>query len=681
MKQRVLILAAVLLLAACKPEAPTLLETSPPEIYARKPTFVTEDTRQPCRDRYPENHAFFGALHIHTSLSDDAWIFGNENDPDDAYAFSSGRPLIAPIAGDSSGNTLRFEIDRPLDFAAVTDHAEQFGQQSICKDPNHKYFEHKACLTMRGETWWAKFLPDDLNRLARIFSAGGHGPTGVNMSDICDGDPSCTSPAAPVWQQIQRSAEEWYDRSEDCEFTTFVGYEYSLTPGSSGNGLHRNVLFKNATVLNLPVSARLAERPIELWRYLDEACNKADNDCEVLAIPHNINLSGGEMFAPIYSGAQTQEEEAEIAALRIRTEPLVEIYQQKGDSECRNGMQQINGLPDEFCDFEKLRSPTEELVDCMDDIGERGMAMTGCVSRRNYVRYALTEGLEEADRIGVNPFELGIIAASDTHNSNGGDVAEYDNKSTLAPSNTPQKRLQPETVLPGGIASVRRARYSPGGLAGIYAPQNTREDLFESMRRRETFGTSGPRIVPRFFAGSELPKDLCDSTNMIAEAYADGVPMGGKLPIEKDESSPRFLVTAVADTGTADHPGGLLQRIQIVKGWSDEDGEHHQRVINVAGDPNNGASVDLNTCQPKGSGYQGLCAVWEDPDFDPARRAFYYARVLENPSCRWSTYECNRLTGDDRPETCDDPSYPKTIQERAWTSPIWVEPARAHERL
>ncbi|MCX2979293.1 DUF3604 domain-containing protein [Halieaceae bacterium IMCC14734] len=658
-----LLLVATLLACDSKPE--TAPATEPLEIIARTPAFAGDDQRQPCRDSHPDKRAFFGALHIHTSLSFDAWVFDNDNGPESAYAFARGEPIF------SGPEQVRLQIDRPLDFAAVTDHAEQFGQIGICTDPAQEDYNHQVCHTIRGEVWWAALLPDNLSRLGRIFSSGGVGPTAVSVEEICPGDPTCTVQGGPVWERIQRAAEQSYDRSADCEFTSFVGYEYSLTTPDGGNNMHRNVLFRSAEVLNLPVSARLAKRPLELWRHLEAACNGADNGCQALAIPHNSNVSSGEMFAPQYADVESIEQQTEIASLRRRTEPLVEIYQSKGDSECRNGLYRVGGAPDEFCDFEKLRHESEGLEDCGDAIGDKGFAMTGCVSRRNFIRYVLTEGLEQRARLGVNPFELGIIAASDTHDSNGGDVDEYDNRSGLVLTDTPEERLQPETVLPGGVASVRQARFSPGGLAGVFAEQNTREDLFDAMQRREAFGTSGPRIVPRFFAANALPDSLCDSTDMIARAYAAGVPMGSTLTSSANSVSPDFLVAATADNGTTEHPGGLLQRLQVIKGWVDENGIMQQKVFDVAGTPDNGATVDVGSCQPRGEGFRSLCTVWQDPGFSDSQHAVYYARVLENPSCRWNTYQCNAFPADERPPTCDDPAYPKTIQERAWTSPIW----------
>jgi hypothetical protein len=429
--------------------------------------------------------------------------------------------------------------------------------------------------------------------------------------------------------------------------------------------MHRNVFFRSATVLNYALSAAYAKTPLTLWQVLDSACNSGDDNCEALAIPHNSNLSAGAIFTPDYGAAKGVQEEAAIAQLRARTEPLAEIYQVKGDSECRNGLSGVFGDTDEACNFEKIQSVNKPVEDCGDAVGDKGMAMTGCVSRRSFVRYALVEGLAEEKRLGVNPLKLGIVAATDTHESNGGDVDEEDRQSRLVLSDKPEKRLAPELVLPGGVASVRQARFSAGGLAGIFATHNSRDALFDAMRARETFGTSGPRIVPRFFAGTDMPASLCQDPDMLKKAYAQGVPMGGDLSLP-NAVKPQFLVSAVDDPDM----GAALQRLQIIKVWPDDNGHVQQRVFDIAGNADNGATVDTQSCEPQGEGYRSLCAVWSDEEY--SSDAVYYARVLENPSCRWSTYECNALPVDDRPETCDDPDYPKTIQERAWTSPIWV---------
>jgi hypothetical protein len=300
------------------------------------------------------------------------------------------------------------------------------------------------------------------------------------------------------------------------------------------------------------------------------------------------------------------------------------------------------------------------------------MRGNGCVSRFDYARTAVIEGLRDEARLGVNPLRLGFIGSTDGHRGAPGDVSE---RAAIAAAGagmwTPEQRLGAQRDFAGATAAHR----NPGGLAGIWAEENTRESLFDAMRRRETFATSGPRIRPRFFGGWEIGDDACERADPIAHADTAGVPMGGQLPAAPTATAaPRFVVSAAADPGSAAEPGGLLQRIQIVKGWVGDDGLLHQRIVDVAGDGANAADVDLGTCEPRGTGAVSLCGIWQDPDFDPDTPALYYARVLENPSCRWHWRDCLSLPEGARPSACSDPTLPRSIQERAWTSPIWFSP-------
>jgi hypothetical protein len=227
------------------------------------------------------------------------------------------------------------------------------------------------------------------------------------------------------------------------------------------------------------------------------------------------------------------------------------------------------------------------------------------------------------------------------------------------------ERLLGRANCPGGII------FNPGGLAAVWADENSRDAIFDALRRRETFGTSGPRMTVRFFGSWEYPADVCAAPNLAQIGYGNGVPMGGVLPVRPSRAAtPTAVIAAQADPGTVERPGTPLQRLQVVKVWT-ASGEAHQQVFDVAGDPNNGATVDVQTCVPSGPGATSLCTVWTDPAFKPEEHAAYYVRVLENPTCRWSTIACDRLALDERPETCSDPQYPTTVQERAWTSPIW----------
>jgi len=431
--------------------------------------------------------------------------------------------------------------------------------------------------------------------------------------------------------------------------------------------LHRNVIFSNAAVPPLPLSAREVKQPEKMWRWLDEYCTNSESGCDAISIPHDANWSSGRMFFPYSLQEISREDQQDRARLRAQYEVLVETMQVKGDSECRNDLSSVIGGNDELCDFEKLRAPEEKPEDCGEQMGAGGMRLAGCVSQYSYSRYALAAGLEEQKKLGVNPFKFGIVAATDSHNGTGGAVTENNYYGATGMDRSIDRRASKPFDVPGGIAKGSPVQYNPGGIAGVWAPHNTREALFASMRRRETFGTSGPRIQPRFFGGWDLPATLCDQPDMLETAYAQAVPMGGDLPAA-NAGAPSFLVSATRDPNDKATP---LQRLQVIKSWSDAEGKTHQAVYEVAGDPNNGAGVDTSTCERSGEGFSRLCAVWEDPEFDRASSAVYYARAVENPSCRWLAYDCMNAEAGERPTSCDDPLYRKTIQERAWTSPIW----------
>ena len=329
------------------------------------------------------------------------------------------------------------------------------------------------------------------------------------------------------------------------------------------------------------------------------------------------------------------------------------------------------GAADEFCDFEKLRSPAEPIEDCDESYGSGGMMLRGCTSRYNFVRYALAAGLKEKTALGVNPFEMGIVAATDTHNGVPAAGSESAYQGSHGIDRNVISRLEGHTEVPGDIGAGSPVRYNPGGLAGVYAQQNSRAALFDSMKNRETFGTSGPRIEPRLFAGWNMSELDCSDPKLIEKAYQKGVAMGSIIKGAKESTGPTFMVSASRDVREG---ANFLQRIQIIKSWVDSNGKTNQAIYNVAGDPQNGASVDPETCAVSGPGFDQLCATWHDPDFDANTAAVYYSRVLENPSCRWSQWDCIRLAAEDRPQSCTDPDVPWKIQERAWTSPIWFYP-------
>lgn len=623
----------------------------------------------PCTQQYPNNKAWFGDLHVHTAASYDATSFGVTTTVDDAYRFARGTPMPLHLRGDPEDyQPPVLQISTPLDFMAVTDHAEALGETRLCYTREASGYDSLVCELYRGDVT----LPLDtkLQSLVRLASFAIFGQD--RSTRVCGEDGSlCLDKAVAVWHENQLSTEAFHDQSTNCEFTTFHAYEYTLAEDASN--LHRNVIFKSSTVPQAALSAKDAPTPERLWHWLDTVCIAGNEQCDVLAIPHNSNWSSGRMWYPYTNRDMPLAQQQEQASLRARLEPLAEVMQVKGDSECRNGIGSVWGETDEFCDFEKLRPASEVITDCDEDIGSGGMMLRGCVSRYNFVRYALTAGLAEQDKLGVNPFKFGIIASTDTHIGAPAAVSESSYQGSHGNDRNLKDRLISKIEVPGDVATGSPVRYNPGGIAGIYARENSRSALFDAMQRRETFGTSGPRIEPRFFAGWNLDKAVCESGEYLANAYRDAVPMGADLAASPAgaEHSPVFVASANRDPRDG---GNLLQRIQIIKGWIDSEGRTQQAVFDIAGASAGDASVDPQTCAVSGKGYSQLCATWQDPEFDPQLAAVYYARVLENPSCRWSHYDCLTLPEEERPSSCTDPQLPWQIQERAWTSPIWYQP-------
>jgi len=632
------------------------------------------ETREPCASFNVTRTPYFGDVHVHTTNSVDALLFNTLNTPRDAYRFAQGEPIGLPPY-DAQGNPARtIQLDRPLDFAAVTDHSEGFGTVSVCFLPGLPGYDSLTCQLFRQASTIADPVLQTQVSVQILLSLWGgfNDPGGTLPQSVCGPPPwtDCYSRHSLLWLEDQDAAEEFYDRSAACTFTSFVGYEWTGTPNNAN--LHRNVIFRNDVVPALPVSYIEQNKPQGLWAALKSQCQDTLPGCDWLAIPHNSNQSGptGRMFLP--ENADASPLTAADAATRAAMEPLVEIYQHKGSSECRPGLDST----DEQCGFELLSR--NSLVG----------PPTDTFGRLGFVRNALKEGLVEEQRIGVNPFRLGIIASTDTHNASPGNVREDSHVGHHGVNDDTPARGQ--LGLTGGQF---RVEHSAGGLAGIWAEENSRDAIFAAMRRRETFGTSGPRHLVRFFAG-RYSMDMCGDSDFAKTGYRDGATMGaeiGPMPrpqhtttaasadwVARRSKSPVFSVLAVKDPG---YPSTPLQRIQIVKGWIDATGTAQEKVFDVAGDPNQG-SVDTATCQPSGSGPDSLCATWQDPEFEPEQRAFYYARVLENPSCRWSTYVCNANGIDcsdpaSVPSTfaaCCDARVPKTIQERSWSSPIWYRP-------
>jgi hypothetical protein len=575
----------------------------------------------------PLNNVYFGELHVHSSLSIDSYIFGNRLNPDQSYRFAKGQPVTSPIGG-------QMQLTVPLDFAAVTDHAEGFGQQRQCDDPE----------SGEGIRWLCEQMENpSLSLFLQLREAAAQRPPAQPVETSAQEDEKAILFAQEAWAEIVAVADAHNDPGR---FTTFAAYEYS--PPLPGRGkIHRNVIFRGNDVPGSAVSAYDAPSEIDLWEKLNAGCQ---TPCEFLTIPHNPNKTWGLAFAnhTIDGDAYTE------ADWRVRgsVEPLVEMYQIKGNSECSIGF----STTDEECNFEQFLPRCEE-----------GQTV-GCISPTSMARDGLKIGLELEDTIGINPLKFGLIGATDTHNSNPGDTEEWDYRGPAGVGSATAKRR----LSPGPDGSYPNLMNNPGGLAAIWAPQNTRDALFDAMQRKEVYATSGTRIRLRFFASFDFEDRMADRPDVLETAYRDGATMGGELE-GVSRGAPKFLIWAMQDPLSAP-----LDRIQIIKGWT-EDGETFEVVHDVACsegraiDPETkrcvatAASVDLSNCEfDEDRGAAELKILWTDPDYHSSQNAFYYARVIQNPTCRWSTYDSLRI-GQDPPD-----NVPPTITEMAWSSPIWL---------
>jgi hypothetical protein len=574
--------------------------------------------------------ALFGDLHVHTSYSVDAFLFGVRALPDDAYRFAKGGTI-------EHGAGYPIRLRRPLDFFAVTDHAEYLGTARAAQ-PDVPTVRRPLRDVLRNGSRLevTRYWIDSVTALTSHGFAAGEGGRVF-------GDPSRQDEVErDAWRDIIAATER---HDEPGVFTAFIGYEWSSW------GIHRNVIYGSSAVPERPFSSNDSRRAADLWKTL-EAQRAAGQP--VIAIPHNGNESNGRM----YPREATEELEwTEREAMRRRTiEPVSEIYQVKGSSETHPAL----SPDDAFADF--------EIVERLNLSGEPQAGPAG-----GYARNALRTGLELAMRDGWNPYVLGVIASSDSHNASSpveedrhhGKLPVLDGSAAIRSG---EALLLPASVTPGST-------WGGGGLAAVWAEENTRESIFAALERRETYGTSGPRIQVRFFGGWGFDASALGTPEAAAVGYRDGVPMGDFLrPRPDDADAPRFLVWALMDPDAAH-----LDRIQIIKGWVDASGESHERVYDAAASRGRARDPETGLFEPVGStvdvadasytntiGAPHLEAQWRDPDFDPAQDAFYYARVLEIPTPRMSTYDAKAL-GIAAPE-------PAAIQERAATSAIWYDP-------
>ena len=651
-------LAAVILLlflGACDDDSFTPDSRGPPP-------FERTEQREPCADYASTRQPFFGDLHVHTRYSADAYISGTRGTPRDAYAFARGARVVTP--DETEAQTREVQIDRPLDFAAVTDHSEFIGEVTLCTDPDSGVYDADICQQLRGTNDTFEVTVNWL------FPAGIPDPP-PSLPFCAEFDVDCDAAAISAWADIQAAAEEAYDRSAACSFTSFVGYEH--TASLLGRHMHRNVIFRNERVPISPSSQLETARdgnPQGVWKAIEERCLDAGTGCDAVIIPHNSNLSDGQQFIDPLDAADARR--------RSEREPLAEVFQLKGSSECRFDRVAGRGVDteDELCAFEQLTNAHQIPGIPPPPIDE--------YPRRNLVRNALKDGLVYEEQLGANPFKFGLIGSTDNHNAIAGAVIEGIASGQASDGATPTFPLW------------EGRSNNPGGLAVVWAEENSRDAIFTALRRRETYATSGTRPIVRFFAGA-FTDVSCDRSDLVERAYEQGAPMGGTIgPLEG--ASPRFVVHALADAGVPERPGTPLQRIQIVKGWLGADGRPHEKVVDVAG--SRGEAGVAPDCTPLEEGARELCAVWSDPDFDPTHRSFYYARILELPTCRWNTILCRQAgvdplsatcasqaeaAGEEFGDCCPDPAgesfYDPLIQERAWTSPIWYRPEGADPML
>lgn len=583
-----------------------------------------------------DRNAYFGDLHVHTYLSFDAYIFNVRRTPEDAYRFALGQPI-----GHAGGYDIRLQ-GGPLDFTAVTDHSEYIGAIREAADKSSPL--NKLPIVQGLFSTDPKQIIQAFNTMVTGYE---HGTLPKEFSD-----PAIASRA---WTEVQQAAAKY---NRPGRFTTFVGYEYTSAP--DGRNLHRNVIFKGTKVPELPYTALISNDPENLWRTMDGWRSKG---VEALAIPHNSNGSDGLMFDTVRrNGAPMDRAYAE---LRMRNEPLAEISQIKGTSETHPSL----SPNDEWANFEIMESYI-------------GSDKPVTKFAGGYVRRALEDGILMRETKGFNPFKFGFISSTDTHNAAPGSAEEThyvgkvgrsDATGELRGSLPPKGVTSWDNAPPADARQSRFQTWGASGLAGVWAEENSRQAIYAALRRKETFATSGPRIRVRFFAGYGFPDNILDRPDSVRQAYAHGTPMGGDVTPAR--ASPQFLVWAVRDPNS-----GYLQRAQIVKGWV-ENGVAKEKVFDVACSdglkldpatsrcPSNGAGVNMTTCEPdRFKGDVELKTVWKDPEYNPKQRAFYYVRVLENPSCRWSTWDALRNG------TPPNPKLAPTIMERAWSSPIWFEP-------
>lgn len=581
---------------------------------------------------------FWGDTHLHTTYSADAGMVGNFNlGPSDAYRFAQGEQVQA-------NNGMQVKLVRPLDFLVVADHAEYMGLMPMLRGGDPELLRNEV-----GKRWynWFNEGPEGQYKVFLEFAEDlGSNKGRIPFSKI----------ARSTWDLMAETADDY---NQPGKFTAFIGYEWTSTPG--GNNLHRVVIYKDGADKAgqiVPMSSFDSADPEDLWAYL--ANYEAKTGGRVMSIPHNSNVSNGLMFdTKTLKGEPLSKEYAQ---LRMRFEPLHEMTQMKGDSETHPKL----SPNDEFADYE-----TWGKANLTGSVAQTDDMLPG-----NYARSALKRGLKLESSIGTNPYKQGFIGSTDSHTSlaTAGENNFFGKASMLEPGPDRWKHVVIKSTVDEKLTTYG-SETTAAGLAAVWATNNTREALFKAMERRETYATTGPRIAVRVFAGWDFePADL-QRADFAEYGYSHGVPMGGDLNNGPDGKAPSLLIRTLRDPD-----GANLDRIQVIKGWLDKDGQSQERIYDVVCADNRsikerrcdkpvGNTVDIEAATYANTiGDPLLFAYWTDPDFDPSQRAFYYVRVIEIPTPRWTAYEAMRFNI----EMSKD--VPMEHQERAYTSSIWYTP-------
>ena len=630
----------------------------------------------------PNKNPYYGDLHVHTKYSFDAYVFGVTASPDDAYRYAKGDGIKHPLG-------YEMKLREPLDFYSVTDHGFYMGMIQAFADTSTDISQNDFAKPFHNLNRLDNLTVESAGQRSNIFSSV---LAGVVTQPFPDWHPKIlkayltrNTQAAlksfdynvhkSAWADIARSANEHNDPGH---FTTFIGYEFTTSTNIEGGNLHRNVIFESSKASIRPWTRIDSINPEDLWTWQDRLREKG---IDTISMPHNSNGSNGQMFEmeTFYGKAVTND----YAKKRMRNEPLVEITQVKGTSDTHP----LLSPDDEWADFEIM------------DVRVGSRPPTYSKPSGSYVREAYLNGLTLAFTKQGNPYKFGLIGSTDTHTGAGAfDESDYWSKVGLLdgdPENRGSVPLAEENVErleeymrafnqpistvnldQGEYANTGFTQWGASGLAAVWAEENTRESIFNAFRRKETFATTGTRIAVRFFAGYELSSINLNSESLVTEAYEKGVSMGSDL-LQNEDKIPEFIIWAQKDKN-----GAPLQRVQIIKGWIDvNSGRPKEKVFDVVCSdglqpdpithrcPDNGARVNINDCSiTQNIGATELKTIWIDPEFKHIDDSFYYVRVLENPTCRWSTWDAVKAGFKPREDLHE------TIQERAWSSPIWYIP-------